>query len=240
MSVKESKIDSTEKKLTLNELIPINVNDKEFYLLMNIYEKASNQVLQMLNGVNVQYSNIFKHNIINHTTSRIKEPKSILNKMKKKNLELNYENLVNNINDIAGVRVICPCKDDIYTMVSIIEKVPNWNLIKEKDYIKNPKKSGYSGYHLIVEVPVKICDENNEYNGYLKNQIFVKVEIQLRTMAMDFWATNEHKMKYKTEKKLSLLDSKRLAVYAKIINIIDERFSRINRKQEGIYIRILM
>lgn len=199
---------------------------------MSIYEKASIQVLQMLGGVQKEYNNIFNKNIINHTTSRIKEPKSILHKMKKKNLELNYKNLVDNINDIAGVRVVCPMKDDIYTIVKIIENVPNWNLICEKDYIKNPKKSGYSGYHLIVEVPVKITSDENEDKAYLKNQIFVKVEIQIRTMAMDFWATNEHKMKYKSNKNLSFIDSNRLKFYARIINTIDDKFSRINKKHE--------
>ena len=227
MSIKGNEIDINEKGITLNELVPIEVKDKDFELLMSIYEKASNQVLEMINGVQKEYSNIFNKNIINHTTSRIKAPKSILNKMKKKNLELNYKSLVENINDIAGVRVICPAKDDVYTISKIIEKIPNWNLISTKDYIKNPKKSGYSGYHMIIEVPVKI----DEKNGYLKSQIFVKVEIQIRTMAMDFWATNEHRMKYKSEKKLSFWDSKRLTIYAKVINAIDNGLSQINNKQ---------
>ena len=210
----------------LNEIIPINTKEKEFDMLMNIYQKACNQVYEMVNGLKFEYNNIFNRNIINHATSRIKAPKSIVNKMKKKNLELNYKNLVDNINDIAGVRVVCTVKEDVYTVVKIIEKIPSWNLILEKDYIKNPKKSGYSGYHMIVEVPVKIFDSN------LKNQIFVKVEIQIRTMAMDFWAENEHKMKYKSNKKISFWDSKRLEFYAKAINFIDDKLSRINKRQE--------
>ena len=255
MSIKGNKIDVNEKGITINELMPIEIKNKEFDLIMSIYKQASNQVLEMLNGVNCEYKNIFKKEIINHITSRIKAPKSILDKMKKKNLELNYQNLINNINDIAGVRVICPAKDDVYTIVSIVEKVPNWNLIIEKDYIRNPKKSGYSGYHMIVEVPVNINEINkNEQhllessnerfeliskeskqktnNWQLKNIIFVKVEIQIRTMAMDFWATNEHRMKYKSNKKMSYIDSKKLSIYAKVINIIDERISKINKKQE--------
>lgn len=240
ISIKENNIDINEKGIMLNEIIPINTKEKEFEILMNIYQKACNQVLEMVNGVKDEYNSIFNKNIINHTTSRIKAPKSIINKMKKKNLELNYKNLVNNINDIAGVRLICPVKDDIYTMVHIIEKIPNWNLIVEKDYIKNPKKSGYSGYHMIVEVPVKILDyDDSEYSikkikesSYLKNQIFVKVEIQIRTMAMDFWAENEHKMKYKSNKKISYWDSKRLEFYAKAINFIDDKLAKINRRQE--------
>lgn len=186
---------------------------------MSIYEKASNQVLEVLKGVQFEYKSRFNNNIVNYFETRIKEPKSILNKMKKKDLELNYRNMIDSINDIAGVRAVCNNKDDIYNLVSIIEKVPNWNLIKEKDYIKKPKKSGYSGYHVIVEVPVKIYEDSD----LLTNQIFVKVEIQIRTMAMDFWATNEHRMKYKAEKKISFWDSKRLAIYAKILNAMEKR-----------------
>lgn len=187
---------------------------------MSIYEKASNRVLEVLKGVQSEYKTRFNSNIVNYFETRIKEPKSILNKMKKKDLELNYRNMIDSINDIAGVRAVCNNKDEIYNLVSIIEKVPNWNLIKEKDYIKNPKKSGYSGYHVIVEVPVKIYEDSD----LLKNQIFVKVEIQLRTMAMDFWATNEHRMKYKAEKKISFWNSKRLQIYAKILNVMETRF----------------
>ncbi len=230
MSIKGNEININENGIILNEIIPIDVKDKDFDLLMCIYEKACNQVLDMLNGVQKEYDNLFNKSIINHTTSRIKSKKSIVNKMKKKELELNYKNLVDNINDIAGVRVICPVKDDVYTMVSIIKKIPNWNLISEKNYIQNPKKSGYSGYHIIVEVPVKIMNDSSKESTFLKNQIFVKVEIQIRTLAMDFWATNEHKIKYKSEKKLSFFDSKRLAVYAKVINVIDDRISKISKK----------
>ena len=205
-----------------NKNLVIKENDKEFKLLMSIYENASNKVLDTINEVGKEYNNMFNKSIINHTTSRIKAPKSIVNKMKKKDLEFNYKNLVDNIYDIAGVRVICPMKSDVYTMVKIIEKIPNWNLICMKDYIKNPKKSGYSGYHIIVEVPVKLGED-----GLLSSQVFVKVEIQIRTMAMDFWATNEHRMKYKSKSKLSFWDSKRLVMYAKVISYIDNRLNRI-------------
>lgn len=230
ISIKEDGIDVNEDGIIVNEIVPIKFKDREFKLLMGIYENASKQVVDMLNGIKIEYNKIFNRSIINHTASRIKEPKSILNKMQRKNLELNYKNLVNNINDIAGVRIICPIKDDIYKVANIIEKIPNWNLIEEKDYIKYPKKSGYSGYHMIVEVPVKVFDNSEEH--YLKNQIFVKVEIQIRTMAMDFWAENEHRMRYKNDKRMSFLDSKRLSIYAKAIDYLDERFSKMSRRQE--------
>jgi len=215
-----------EKGITINELIPINIKEKEFDLLMNIYRTASEQVLQLINGIKVEYENIYSHNIINHITSRIKSPDSILKKMNKKNLELNYRSLVENINDIAGIRIICPMKNDVYTMVNIIEKVPNWKIVKSKDYIKKPKTSGYSGYHIIIETPVSFYAEGE------KNEIYVKVEIQIRTMAMDFWATNEHRMKYKSDKKLSFLDSKKLAFYAKILNVLDDKMMKLCKRQK--------
>ena len=103
----------------------------------------------------------------------------------------------------------------------MIEQMPNIKIINRKDYISKPKESGYSGYHLIIQTMVVV--ENK--------QLPIKVEIQLRTMAMDFWATNEHKIKYKTNKKLSSLDSKKLTIYAKILNMLDNKIMKIAQKQ---------
>lgn len=202
--------------------MPINVDEKEFEILMNIYKKASDQVLQNLKQINEEYARIYGNNIVSNITSRIKTPHSIVNKMKNKNLELSYKSLVDNINDIAGIRVVCPIKSNIYTMIKIIEKMPNIKILKSKDYMNKPKKSGYSGYHLIIETTVEIE----------QFKLPVKVEIQMRTMAMDFWATNEHKIKYKTNKKLSFWDSKKLTIYAKILNFLDDKIMNIYHKQE--------
>ncbi len=207
--------------MSTNSIIP--TTGKRFELLMRVYEGAANQVFGELMNIKQILKDFYGYDIINNVTKRIKTSESIINKMKKKNYQLNYKNLINNINDIAGVRVICPLKNDIYTIINIIEQMPNMKIIKSKDYISNPKESGYSGYHLIIETPVII--ENEE--------IPVKVEIQLRTMAMDFWATNEHKMKYKTDKKLSFLDSKRLTIYAKILNILDDKIMKLYQKQRS-------
>lgn len=154
---------------------------------------------------------------MNNITSRIKTPQSILNKMKKKHYELNYKNLVQNIDDIAGIRITCPFKNDILTIKEIIEEMENVKIIQEKDYITKPKESGYSAYHLIVEVPI----------NFKGKDLYVKCEIQIRTMAMDFWATAEHKMRYKAKRKLSWIDSQKLSWYAKIINMLDTKLSRL-------------
>ena len=191
---------------------------------MSLYDKALEQVKEELTQIKKSFNKIYGYDIINNITTRIKTPNSIVNKMQKKHYEMNYKNLIENINDIAGIRVTCPLKNDIYKTVNVIKQIPNVRIVKIKDYIKKPKESGYSGYHLIVETDVEVNDE----------VIPVKVEIQLRTMAMDFWATNEHKMKYKSTKKLSFWDSKKLTIYAKLVNFLDNKIMRIHKKQENI------
>lgn len=208
--------------MSTNGIVPIK--GKKFDLLMKVYEGAAEQVFNELMQIKQVLKELYGYDIINNVTKRIKTSDSIINKMKKKNYQLNYKNLINNINDIAGVRVICPLKNDIYTIINIIEQMPNMKIIKLKDYISKPKESGYSGYHLIIETPVIIEEK----------EIPVKVEIQLRTMAMDFWATNEHKMKYKTDRKLSVFDSKKLTIYAKILNILDDKIMKLYQKQRSI------
>lgn len=211
-----------DEDIMTNFLIPINTKEKEFTYIMTIYNKALFQVAKELVRVKEDLSYKYGYDVVSNITARIKTPKSIINKMKKKQYELNYKSLIDNINDIAGIRVVCPLKSDIYNILKMIRKMPNINIVKAKDYLKRPKSSGYSAYHVIVETPVNI-------NGELKP---IKVEIQLRTMAMDSWATNEHKMKYKTNKKLSVIDSKKLTIYAKILNFIDDKMSKISRKQQ--------
>ena len=158
------------------------------------------------------------YEIIHDVTSRIKSYDSIINKMKKKKINFTYEELIENINDIAGIRIICMSEEDIYKIVKILSSMQEINVIKEKDYIKNCKKSGYSAYHLIIEVPIYKEDK----------RVWVKVEIQIKTMAMDFWSCIEHKVKYKSSKEISKRDSKKLKVYAKII-------SKINRSMIKMY-----
>lgn len=210
-----------EKNITSNALLPIDIKNKEFDVLMNIYKQASNQVYEQLKSVKNTIHEMYGIDIIKSIDKRIKTPNSIITKMKKKNYELTYKNLIENIHDIAGIRVICPVKDNIYSLIEIINKLPNIKVIETKDYMTKSKKSGYSGYHLIVKTLVNI--ENKK--------LPIKVEIQLRTMLMDFWATNEHKLKYKTDKKISFFDSKKLQLYAKLLNNLDNKMNKIYEKQ---------
>ena len=143
--------------------------------------------------------------------------------MKKKNYDLNYEELIKNINDVAGIRIVCPFKTDIFKIKEVIEKNSNLEILELKDYVNTPKKSGYSGFHIIAQTPVNIGDTVAQ----------VKVEIQIRTMAMDFWSTTEHKIKYKAKNKLSIIDSIKMVQYAKIVNKLDEKITKINSKYIG-------
>lgn len=202
-----------------NELIKKEYN--EFEIIMIIYQKALNSTVQKFTNLKQLLNKHYKYEVITNITSRIKSPESIAGKMKKKKIEINYKNMIQNINDIAGIRIVCNYKEDIYKIRNIIANQKDIKILKEKDYIKKAKKSGYSAYHIIVEVPVKIKEET----------IHIKVEIQIRTALMDFWATTEHKVKYKPKKKLSNIDGLKLYIYAKIINMINDKMFKIYKKQ---------
>ena len=190
-----------------------------FEQLMTIYDMAIKELETKLNILQKEFRVFYQYDLIDHINTRIKEPKSILNKMTKKGYDLTYKEMIENINDIAGIRIVCQLKDDIFKIRNLIENTPGLIVEKEKDYVHKPKESGYSGYHMIVKVPVSLS----------KQTIYVKAEIQIRTMAMDFWASVEHKMKYKTEKELDKKNSKELVNYAKIINKLDSKIMLMNQ-----------
>lgn len=139
--------------------------------------------------INDDFKYIKKYNPIEHVKTRIKTSDSIINKLRKNNLDFTIENVINYINDIIGVRIICSFKEDVYELIDILKKSKNIKVINEKDYINNPKTSGYRSYHMIIEVPVELINEKT----------YVKAEIQIRTLAMDLWASLDHKLSYKSE-----------------------------------------
>lgn len=195
----------------------IQVKDESFEKLMFIYYSAIKELEVKINIMKEQFNYFYNYNLINNVTSRVKEPKSIIKKMKMKNYELTYKDMIEKINDVAGIRIICPLKQDIFIVKEMIKSFPNYTIIKEKDYITKPKKSGYSSYHLIVEVPVNIA----------QNVFPVKVEIQICTMAMNFWTNLEHEVKYKPTKQPSNKISKELVSCAQLVNKLDDKMMRI-------------
>lgn len=158
-----------------------------FSRLMMEYQSAIMEVETRLKVLNAMFSEEYKRNPFESIKSRLKKPESIFNKLVRKDLQVTIENIKEYIADVAGLRVICSFPDDIYRLAELLLKQDDIILLKEKDYIKSPKTNGYRSLHLILSVPVFLPDEKK----------YVKAEVQFRTIAMDFWASLEHKLKYK-------------------------------------------
>lgn len=219
MKQKKQKVDNlikVENFMDYNKTI--EVEDKTFEKLMFIYSIAIRELETKIRILKDEFKIFYDYDLIDHVNTRIKSPESIIHKMKKRNIQLTYKDMIENINDIAGIRIVCPLKKDIFSVKDLIQKLPGINILKEKDYVTHPKKSGYSSYHLIVEVPITLSQKN----------IYVKVEIQIRTIAMDFWASLEHKIKYKPEEEISKKESKEWVNCAKMINKLDNKMMLLN------------
>ncbi|MBO5178437.1 MAG: GTP pyrophosphokinase family protein, partial [Lachnospiraceae bacterium] len=154
----------------------------EWERMQLIYDAALREVNTKLETLNNEFKIKHQYNPIEHMTSRIKSPESIAKKMQHNNRELTVENIVRYINDVAGIRVICSFTSDIYRIAKLIAKQSDVTVLKVKDYIKDPKPNGNKSYHMIVSVPIFLAD----------TMVNAKVEIQIRTIAMDFWASLEH------------------------------------------------
>lgn len=196
----------------------IEISSEEFEKIMFIYKVAIKELQNKLEILKEEFKIFYDYDLVDHINTRIKCPESIIKKMSDKKLKYTYKEMIKNINDIAGIRVICPIKKDIYSIRNLISNLPGIKILKEKDYISNPKKSGYSSYHMIVEVPITLSQK----------LIYVKVEIQIRTLAMDFWASLEHKIKYKAKKEITKSASKELIQCAKMINKLDNKMMSLN------------
>ena len=204
----------------------IDINDKKFEKVMFLYRAALKELKTKIDILQEELKLFSGYEPVEYVITRIKKPESILNKLERKDLEPTYENMFEKIDDIAGIRIICNFKTDVYKLVDIISSFQDVRLLDKKDYLKNPKTSGYRSYHIILEVPV----------NFSSGIMYVKVELQIRTLAMDFWASLEHKLKYKNQR-ISKQDSKNLIKYAKIIDNIDENMLNIsnrNKKEEKV------
>ena len=189
----------------------------EFQQIMMIYESAIKQIETKLDILNKENKVSGRRNPIETVKSRIKSPQSIASKLESKKLPVNFDSMVENLHDIAGVRVICPYISDIYSVRDMLLKQPDITLLEEKDYIKNPKESGYRSLHLVIEVPVYLSESTHN----------VKVEVQLRTIAMDFWACLEHELRYKTSTKVPESVRRELFRVAETIAMTDREMEEI-------------
>lgn len=184
-------------------------------LLYNAALKEFSTKLEILNN---EFKLAHQYNPIEHITSRLKSAQSIARKMRIKQKELTVENIIRYINDVAGIRIICTFTSDIYRIADAITNQNDVTTLKIKDYIANPKPNGYTSYHMIVSVPI-----------FLSNDVIdTKVEIQIRTIAMDFWASLEHKIYYKFEGKAPEGIREELRECANIISFLDQKMLSIN------------
>lgn len=186
--------------------------------LMAYYRCAIMEVETKFNVLNEQFSLQYDRNPIESIKTRVKSFDSILKKVKRKQIPFSLESIEENINDIAGVRVICSFQEDIYMLADCLLQQDDVRLIERKDYIKNPKPGGYRSLHLIIEVPIFLENEKRP----------MKVEVQLRTIAMDFWASLEHKIYYKFEGDAPDYISRDLRECAEMVSTLDEKMLSLN------------
>ena len=185
-----------------------------------IYNSALKQISTKLEILNDEFQHVHRYNPIEHIKSRIKSSESIVKKLRRNGYESTIENMVEYVNDIAGIRVICSFSSDIYRIAEMIRNQNDIEVLAIKDYIKTPKPSGYRSYHMLITVPV-----------YLSDRIVrAKVEVQIRTVAMDFWASLEHKINYKFEGDVPQNIKSELVECAQMITDADSRMLRLNEE----------
>lgn len=186
--------------------------------VMLIYQAALRQMETKLAVLNEEFRMVHKYNPIEHITSRVKKSESIAKKLRRHGYDVTLENMVKYCNDIAGVRVICSFTSDIYRIADMISNQSDIRVLAIKDYIASPKPSGYRNYHMIVMIPV-----------YLSDRIVdTKAEIQIRTIAMDFWASLEHKIQYKFVGDAPEHITRELRECAEMVTALDERMLELN------------
>lgn len=186
--------------------------------IMFLYNSALKEVGTKLDILNDEFVHIHKYNPIEYIKSRVKSPESIVKKLKRSGHESSIQNMIEHLNDIAGIRVVCSFTSDIYRLAEMIGKQNDLTVVSVKDYIKNPKESGYKSFHMLVTVPIFLSDR----------VIDTKVEIQIRTIAMDFWASLEHKIYYKFEGHAPEYISRDLRECASIVSNLDAKMLQLN------------
>ena len=195
----------------------------QFQEAMMMYTCAIREVKTKLEVLNDELSVRNQRNPIEMIKSRVKKPISIVEKLRRRNLEISVESMMNHLADSAGVRVICSFVDDIYQVAEMLMRQDDIKVIAIKDYIMNPKENGYRSYHMIVEIPVFFSDEKR----------LMRVEVQIRTIAMDFWASLDHQLKYKKPLMDSEDISRELKLCADVIAQTDEKMLSIRQSIES-------
>lgn len=191
--------------------------DRQYRQLMFLHEAAIEQVTAKLNILKGEFQFSNDRNPISGISSRIKSKESIIFKMQKKGLPMTASALLNNVHDIAGVRVVCPFIEDVYYVARMLVKQQDIDVLEVKDYIRQPKENGYRSLHLIVTVQVYFAETSRK----------IPVEIQIRTIAMDFWASTEHQLRYKKDKEFTEEAQRKLKHCADLMAQADEQMQEI-------------
>lgn len=184
------------------------------------YKFAMDEMNTKINILKEEFIHIHEYNPIEHCNSRLKSPESILKKLYRKNLSYSMESIRENIRDVAGIRIVCPFISDVYKVSAMIERQMDVELVEQKDYIQKPKPNGYQSLHLIIKIPVFMSDRVEK----------VFVELQIRTIAMDFWASLEHKIYYKYDKEIPARIKKDLKDAALAATELDKKMEHINHE----------
>lgn len=196
----------------------ILINEREVSELMLKYNFALQLLETQFNILIKEFEFKNKYNPVEHMKSRLKTEKSIIDKLNKKGYEVTTKNMILHVHDIIGIRIVCSFLDDVYDIVDIIKSSKQFKIKEEKDYIKNPKTTGYMSYHLIVLVPIYL-NETVEH---------VEAEIQIRTSAMDFWASIDHKVQYKFPNEIPEEVKKEMYNCSLDIRKLDEKMQQLN------------
>ena len=205
---------NTTQHIDANELI---ADYKELSELEHLYNSAIKQLTIKFEILNDEFKVKYERSPIHHIESRLKSQTRIVKKLLKRGKDLSLESARENIHDIAGVRVVCCYIDDVYAVADMLLRQSDIKLIKEQDYIKHPNYNGYRSLHLDIQIPIYLSEKTE----------LVRVEVQLRTVAMDFWASLEHDLRYKSDKAIPADIQKRMLDCANEISDIDKRMQEI-------------
>ncbi|RUT48459.1 GTP pyrophosphokinase family protein [Paenibacillus anaericanus] len=216
-------------QLNLKELYHLEFGDnelrrlEEWRKLPTLYQLALDELKNKIKLIQTEWKIHNGYSPIEHIKTRIKEPKSILDKLERKGLEMTVDNMVNKIHDIAGMRIVFSFVKDIYSLLDHLRKREDLTILEIKDYIENPKPNGYQSLHLIVAVPLTLFE----------GQRWMKIEIQMRTLAMDFWASMEHILFYKFEKQVPPHIVKELTEAALAADALDKKMHGLRKEIMG-------
>lgn len=213
-------------EMTIQEYIRKRSEKDSFETAMFIYESALIQMNSRIEVLNNELNHVYSYNPIEYVKTRLKTPESIIKKLRKNGRNISVDDMVEYVNDIAGIRITCSFFSEIYFVADMISHQDNLSVISIKDYISHPKESGYKSYHMILSIPVALADA----------VVPTKVEVQIRTMAMDFWASLEHKIYYKYEGNAPGYFSRELQECSSIISKLDAKMMSLNeamKKMDG-------